>query len=177
MIITIGGPPGSGKTTVGRLLALKLEYEFISTGMIFREMAKEKGLGLTEFSELAKNDHDIDKELDKRVVGMAKGNLVLEGRLAAYMLHLNGIRAFKIWVDAHAHTRAQRIAGREKKDPEVVMKENREREECEHERYKKIYDIDSRSLAVYDMVVHSDDVTPEEVVTQIVERLEHDNGK
>ena len=174
MIVTISGPPGSGKTTVGQLLAQRLGCGFVSTGMIFREMAEERGVDLAEFGELAKADHEIDKELDKRMISLAKGNLVLEGRLAAHMLHLNGIRAFKIWVDAHAHTRAERIAGRENKEPGVVMDENREREECEHQRYKEIYTIDSRSLAVYDMVVHSDDLAPEEIVQEILDRMEHD---
>ncbi len=174
MKITISGPPGSGKTTVGRLLAERLGCEFVSTGMIFREMAEERGVSLAEFGEMAEHDHEIDKELDKRMISLAKGNLVLEGRLAAHMLHLNGIRAFKVWVDAHAHTRAERIAGRENKDPGVVSDENKEREECEHQRYKQIYNIDSRSLAVYDMVVHSDDLSPEEIVQEILDRMEQD---
>ena len=138
MKITISGPPGSGKTTVGRLLAERLGWEFVSTGMIFREMAEERDVSLAKFGEMAEQDHEIDKELDKRVISLAKGNLVLEGRLAAHMLHLNGIRAFKVWVDAQPHTRAKRIAGRENKDPGVVAVENKERKECEQQRYKQI---------------------------------------
>ena len=117
MTITISGPPGSGKTTVGKLLAKKLDYEFISTGMVFRQMAQEKSISLAEFGEMALKDHEIDKELDARIISLArdKKKLVLEGRLAAHMLHLNGIKAFKIWVDAHIHIRAERIAGRDQR--------------------------------------------------------------
>lgn len=171
MIATISGPPGSGKTTVGKLLAKKMNCEFLSTGVLFREMAKERGVSLAEFGEMAKKDHGIDKELDKRIVAMAKGNLVLEGRLAGHMVHLNGIKAFKVWVDASPDIRAERIAGREGKPVEVVKQENVEREKCEHQRYHEIYGIDSRSLAVYDMVVRSDANTPEEIVQMIQEKM------
>lgn len=168
MIITISGPPGSGKTTAAKMLAKSLNYEFLSTGMIFRQMAEERGMTLAEFGKLATEDESIDRALDKKMVEMVGDNMVLEGRLAAHMLHLNGINAFKVWIDASLDTRVKRICGRESKDFETVKRENVEREALEHERYQKFYDIDSRSLAVYDLVIHSDDLAPEEVVTKIM---------
>jgi predicted cytidylate kinase len=171
MIITISGPPGSGKTTVGILLAEKMGRKFISTGMIFRQMAEEQGVSLAKFGEMAKMDHSIDKELDQRVLELALDNIVLEGRLAAHMLHLNGFRAFKVWIDAHPRIRAERIAGREHKNPDNVLEENTIREECEYQRYMQIYGIDSRNLGVYDMVIHSDEHTPDEIVNDILERF------
>ena len=177
MIITISGPPGSGKTTVGKLLAENLNYEFISTGMVFRHMAEEREISLGKLGEMALKDHEIDKELDKRIyiIVKKKKNLVLEGRLAGHMMHLKGILAFKIWVDAHMLTRVQRISGREEKTVEQVLEETNEREDCEWQRYHDIYGIDSRSLAIYDMVVQSDVSLPDEIVAEIIEKLEAKN--
>ncbi|MDO9536844.1 MAG: AAA family ATPase [Thermoplasmata archaeon] len=174
MIITISGPPGSGKTTVGKLLAEKLAIPFLSTGMVFRDMAKEKGVSLAKFGEMALKDYEIDKDLDKRIIAIAqeKKDMVLEGRLAAHMLHLNGIKSFKVWIDAHIHIRAGRISGREGTVSEEVRQEILEREECEQKRYMKIYGIDLGSLSVYDMVINSDDLTPEQIVHEIVKDRE-----
>lgn len=174
MIITISGPPGSGKSTVGKLLAERLGFEFISTGMVFRDMAKERKLSLPEFGELALKNHDIDKELDRRILAMAreKKKLVLEGRLAAQMLHLNGIKAFKVWIKALDETRAKRISERENKPQKQVMEEIKVREKCEYDRYKIIYDIDLNSLAVYDYEVISDELTPEQIVDDILRVME-----
>lgn len=174
MIVTISGPPGSGKTTAGKMLAEKLSLDFVSTGMVFRSMAEERSLSLAEFGALSAEDAEIDKELDRRMVAQAseKRNLVLEGRLAGHMLHLNGIPAFKVWIDASIETRTKRIAGREGKPLEQVRREIEERHRCERDRYRSIYGIDLDSMAIYDHVVHSDDLTPEQVVGEIMGKME-----
>jgi len=41
LVITIDGPAGSGKTTVSRLLAEKLNYQYVDTGALYRCIAFE----------------------------------------------------------------------------------------------------------------------------------------
>ncbi|MFB0532713.1 MAG: (d)CMP kinase, partial [Desulfatiglandales bacterium] len=38
-LVTIDGPTGSGKSTVGRLLAKKLQYHYLDTGAMYRAVA------------------------------------------------------------------------------------------------------------------------------------------
>ncbi|MCH9028900.1 MAG: nucleoside monophosphate kinase, partial [Bacteroidetes bacterium] len=66
MIITISGKAGSGKSTVAKELARKLELKHYSIGDLMRQMAKEKNISLTELGKLAEKDDSIDKELDKK---------------------------------------------------------------------------------------------------------------
>jgi predicted cytidylate kinase len=171
MMVTIGGPPGSGKTTVGRLLAERLGCKFQSVGEIFRQMASERGLSLADFGALAERDHTIDKELDGRVVAMAKGSMVLEGRLAAQMLTRNNVKAFRVWLDAPIEVRAQRIAEREGGDAEAILRDVKVRERSERKRYKDIYGIDFGCTREYDLVLDSSVENPEQLVGRIAKAM------
>ena len=173
MIITIGGPPGSGKTTVARMLSEKLNMELVVIGELFRKMAKERGLSLVEFGEVASKDHTIDLMIDKRTVDLAqRGNIVLEGRLAGVMMRTQNIPSFKIWLDANVKERAKRIAERENENPEAIIKRIEGREQCEKERYRVIYEIDYDDRFIYDLVIDTSDITPEEIVKIILDQLE-----
>lgn len=173
MIVTISGPPGSGKTTAGKLLAERLGLEFVSTGLIFRAMAEERGVSLADFGAMSAEDPEIDKELDRRMISWAsdKRSLVLEGRLAGHMLHLNGIPAFKVWINATLDTRVKRTVGREGKTAEQVRQEIIERHKCERDRYRSIYGIDLDSMAIYDCVVQTDEMLPDRVVAEILGKM------
>lgn len=55
LLITIDGPAGSGKTTVSRLLAQRLGYQYVDTGALYRCIALE-----AEQADLdAKNDEQL----------------------------------------------------------------------------------------------------------------------
>jgi cytidylate kinase len=50
-IITIDGPAGAGKSTIGRALASRLAYTYLDTGAMYRAVAwivKENGLDITD---------------------------------------------------------------------------------------------------------------------------------
>jgi predicted cytidylate kinase len=174
MRITISGPPGSGKTTVCKLLARRLGFEYVISGNVFREMAQRSGLSLAEFGLLARSDPEHDRMIDDAVVHAAEESedVVLEGRLAAHNLANRGIPALKVYLDAPARVRAERIVERESGDVERALEEMLEREECEAARYERWYGIDIKDLSVYDLVVDTSEHTPQEIVDLIVERLE-----
>jgi predicted cytidylate kinase len=174
MRITISGPPGSGKTTVCKLLADKLGYRFIISGIVFREMASKLQLPLSEFGKLAEEDPQYDQMIDDSMVAMAMedNDIVMEGRLSAYNLARRDIPALKVYLDASPKVRAARIMEREKGDPKAVMKEMLKREECEAVRYSRWYGIDINDKSVYDLIVDTSDVPPEKVVDIILKKLE-----
>ena len=58
-LITLDGPSGVGKTTIGKQLALDLEFDFISSGMLYRAIAAHfnaKGVStINEINIISKN--------------------------------------------------------------------------------------------------------------------------
>ena len=169
MIITIGGLPGTGTTTAAKLLSEKLDIPYISTGSIFRQMAKERGMSVLEFSDLAENDNTIDIEIDKRQAELAKSSsdLIIEGRLSAYFIDAD----FKLWLNAPLNIRAERIADRESKDVDVATREVKIREESEALRYKEIHNININNMDIYDLVINSGNFNPESIISIIVTTL------
>jgi len=148
--------------------------ELIYAGQVFRDMAKERGMSLEDFGRLAERDESIDRELDERMVKIARerDDIILDGRLTGYMTHRNGIPAFRVYVTAEFPIRVERIAGREEKDREQVEEEVLERERSEYERYMKYYGIDIRDTEIYDLVLDSSHMSPE----ALAERLLHEAG-
>jgi len=161
MIITVGGPIGSGKTTVAKAIAEKFGFRHISAGAIFREMAKERNLSLEEFSRLAEKDIAIDRAVDERQKELAKkGNVVIDGRLSGTMISSD----FKIWLTAQLDVRAKRVAEREGKDFQTALRETKKRERSEVKRYKKFYNIDLNDISGYNLVINTSLWSAKEVV-------------
>ncbi len=177
MILAIGGPPGSGKTTVAERIAVENGYDLVSAGALFRAMAKERGMSLEAFGQYATDHDEVDRDIDRRVVDevlrIASGgrNVVVEGRLSAHMLARRGVKCLKVWIDAPLPIRAERIAGRDRTTVKTAKRAISEREKLERARYKRFYGIDLRDTAPYDLVLNSGDRAPEAIVGDILARV------
>ncbi|MCX9015305.1 MAG: AAA family ATPase [Candidatus Methanoperedens sp.] len=165
MIITISGPPGSGKSTLSKKLSSQLGMELISMGDIFRKMAEDRCMSLEEFGILASSNEEIDRKLDEsqQKIAKEKDNIILESRLSGFLVDAN----LKIWLKASLETRAERIANRENKPVSSALDETLERSKCEAQRYLDYYNIDVSDLSVYDLVIDSAKWSPDEI-TEIV---------
>lgn len=154
-IIAIGGPHGSGKSSVARKLAKELGMNYISAGEIFRQMAKERKLSLEQFSEIVLNEPEIDREIDKRTqIEGSKDNTLVDAQLAIYFTSKE--TALKICITASPQIRWERIAKRENIDIEAAKEETEIREKSERQRYLSLYDIDVNDLSKYDIIINSD---------------------
>ena len=170
--IAISGTPGSGKSTVAKILKKKLNLEYVYSGMLFRELAEKHNMSLTEFGKYCEKNPEVDKKLDKKQLQfLKKNNIIVEGRLAGWLAYENDISALKVMLDADVETRARRIVKREKGDIEKKKKEMLEREKSERKRYKKYYSLDIRYKEIYDLVIDTADKTPEEIVDIIIEKI------
>ncbi|MDR2698751.1 MAG: AAA family ATPase [Candidatus Methanoplasma sp.] len=174
MRITISGPPGSGKTTACRILSEKLGMEATVFGEFFRKLAKERGMDLAEFSRLAELDPSIDETIDGMILDVAKANsnMILESRLSAYMLTKSGIPAFRVYLGASPEVRLKRVGIRDGESPEDVYRHTIERQSSEAKRYKMYYDIDIEDKSVYDLILNTDDMDPDQVVDRILKGIE-----
>ncbi len=164
MLITVSGPAGSGKSTLAATLADALDYEHVSGGDIFRDIAGERDLTPLELNRLAEDDDQIDRDLDRRLRTTARESedLVLESRLAGWMA--GEYADLKIWLDAPLDVRAARIADREDKAVETAREETQARTESESLRYAEYYDIDITDLGIYDLVINTARWSPDGVV-------------
>ncbi|HLK10437.1 MAG TPA: cytidylate kinase family protein [Candidatus Binatia bacterium] len=169
MLITISGLPGSGKTTVARLVARALGLEHVYAGDIFRRQAEAHGLSLEEYLRRAETDPSIDQALDEQMRRRAAGgDAVLEGRLSGFMADQAGVPALKIFLDAPERVRAERIAAREGGATEERLREIQAREASDRRRYRELYGVDYHDAALYDVVMRTDDRAPPSLAEAIV---------
>lgn len=177
MIVVIGGPPGSGKTTVAGRFSKRYGYRIVSAGDLFRKMAGARRMDLAEFGREAEADPSIDRELDGRVLDQVLRedggghDVIVDGRIQAYLLGERGIPCLKVLIDAPLSVRTRRIAGREGKPLAAVKREITERERSERKRYKAIYGIDLDDTTPFDLIIDSSEKTPEAIVDLVWSRV------
>ena len=169
MLITVSGPPGSGTTTAAQRVAARLDLELVPGGQVFRAMAAERGMSLPAFGRYVADHAEVDVELDTRLAARAhKGGVVIESRLAGWIVRKEGLAALATWIDCDARIRAQRVAEREGVPVERALADNEERQRVERDRYLALYGIDMADLSVYDLVLDSGTLRPDAVAGQIV---------
>ena len=65
MIISISGVPGSGKTSVAKIIADKLGMNFYSMGNMRGKMALDRGMTIDELNALGEKEAFTDAEVDE----------------------------------------------------------------------------------------------------------------
>jgi cytidylate kinase len=171
LLITISGLPGSGTTTVSRLVAEALGLPRLPGGEVFRELAAEAGMTLAEFGAHAQDHPAIDRELDDRLQARAtEGDCVIESRLAGWLATRAGLPAVRVWVDCADDVRAARVADRDGTTAAQALADNAARSELERARYRAVYAIDLDDRSTYDLVLDSTIDPAEALAAAIVDR-------
>ena len=166
MRIAISGLSGCGNTTTCKALAEKLGYPVVN--YTFRQMAEERGMDFWDFSALAEKDFSIDRELDSKMVEMAKAqeNCILGSRLAIWNLKDADL---KVYLRVSAETRAERVFKREGGSLKQRIEETEKRDELNRARYLKIYGIDNtKPEGTADLIIESDNLSVDEIVDIIL---------
>lgn len=165
--IAISGKSGCGNTTVSRLLAERLNIALIN--YTFHTMADEQGVSFDEMCRMAESDDTWDRFLDREQIRRAREkSCVLGSRLAIWFLDEADL---KVYLTATPAVRAGRIQQREGGSIDEVIAATNERDRRDHARYLRLYNIDTESYSFADLIVDTEQYTPEEIVDLIVTSL------
>jgi cytidylate kinase len=178
MIITISGIAGSGKTTVGKLIAEKLGYKFYDIGTLRKQMAKARGMTIEEFNKLGETDSSTDKDADAFTINLAKSekDFVMQGRTAYYFIP----HSVKIYLTVSPQVAAKRVSldnfnpdrnsASKSATIEQIEQLCKDRDASDALRYKKIYGIENfADPKNYDLVLDTTNLSIAQVADTIID--------
>ena len=176
MIISISGSHGSGKSTIAKMLAEKLDWPRYYMGGLRREAALKRGLTLAEYNKLGESDPSTDLEVDnyQKELGEKENNFIIEGRTSWHFIP----HSLKIYIDVDQKIGAERIFKNLQEENnrnedknlnslEDVIKSVEERYKSDKLRYKKYFNIDVYDLKNYDFIVNTDKLNIEQVFEKV----------
>ncbi len=184
MILSISGAPGSGKTSVAKILASRLNLKFYSMGDFRGKIAQERGMTIDELNALGEQDKSTDSAVDEyqTKLGKTEDNFIAEGRLSWHFIP----HSFKIYLACDTHEAARRIFNSKQTETDhgrhdEAMHDSIEETEAginqriasDALRYQKYYNLDYRDPAHYDLFLDTTHMKgPEETAEQILTSLE-----
>ena len=168
--IAITGDPGSGKSTFARAVSELTGFRLITTGNIFRTLAAEKGISLTELNEMAESQAEIDHLVDDflKTLDNQKEHLILDSRMAWFFVK----DALKIRLTVDLEVAVHRIFKdgaelREKfPDMNTAIDEVDRRRKSEILRYKNLYGVDIGDPVNFDLVINTSQKAPRDVTQE-----------
>lgn len=162
LVITVSGNSGSGKSLGARSIAKTFNLKHVKAGEILRELAKMKKISVVKMSEI--REPEVDYKMDKRSLKLAmEGNVVLDARLSGWVA--GDWADVKIFYECPLDVKTKRVAKRDNISVEEALERLKKRDEQDHEKYQKLYDIDSFDKSIYDIIINNEKLTLEEAKT------------
>lgn len=176
LVVTIGGPHGTGKSTYAKMIARQFKIRYVSAGQLFRDLARERGVSLEELSKQAANSPEIDRMIDERSAAeAAKGAVVIEGQLAAWMAKDHA--HVRIYLKAPEEERIGRIANRDHLDYEAARRQTLERERIQRERYRRYYGVNIDDLSLYNIIIDTGNRSVESTSAELISKIREILGR
>jgi cytidylate kinase len=181
VIICVGGMAGSGKSALAKKIAEKYKLKYYSGGAALMGLAVEEGYRHVErgwwessegmrFLERRGTDPRFDQAVDQKLLQMArKGNVVLDSWTMPWLLK----KGFKIWLEASAQKRAERIAERDRISFEEALEAMKRKERQTKVIYKKMYGFSlGDDYAPFNLILDAEILNEEEVFRTVCMVLE-----
>ena len=176
MIISISGTHGSGKTTLAKQLAERLNWPHYYMGGLRREAAKKRGLTLGEYNKLGEDDPKTDLEVDEyqNSLGKTQDNFIIEGRTSWHFIP----HSLKLYLNVNDEVAAKRIFNDLKSRPEEASESAnleeiklilKERKASDKLRYQKYFNIDVHSKDNFDFYLDTSELTIDETLDKVWE--------
>jgi predicted cytidylate kinase len=173
MKITIGGKPGSGKTTMAKLIAKKLGYKHYSMGDLRGKLAQKHNMTIDQLNKIGLKEFWTDKEIDEELtkLGKKEDNIIIDTWTGFNFIP----DSIKIFLDVDYKEGAKRIFKNQRPDEpkkktiEEVENMIKQRVKDTRARYQKWYKIDFLDKSNYDIIIDTTKLTKEEVLNRILE--------
>lgn len=182
MIILVCGYTSSGKSTVARHLAKKLNYSIVHTSDVLRKMLTNQKVDVkktkmqkgwyeksTKSFDQRKKDFSFDKKLDKYLISLTKDNqkMVFDSSTLPYLIKKKkGV--IRIWLKATQKKRAERMAKRNNMvfDETIKILKNKDKFNINH--YKEIYGFKlGKDLSIFDYVLDTTKIDQKQVLDSV----------
>ena len=169
MKITLSGLAGSGKTTLGKMLARELNAEFISVGEFTRKFAmNEFQMDINQFQEYCKEHPEMDEKIDKEIINYCMGmeDLIIDYRLGAKFI----TDATHIFLHVSPEEAFRRITHGNRVNEKVSFEDINKRNDQMRSRFILQYGFDFTDPDNFHFILNTEKSTTEEMVQFIKER-------
>lgn len=190
MLFVVGGPGGSGSSTIAKLLAREYGLHYVYGGQFMRNIAHNIGFKtVEEFLDSLKSEREryvYDKAVDKKMIRMSyQPDVLIDSKVfAALSTSYKLPTTVKIWLDCSIYTRVRRtlhkknIVDLSKKlskssDIYIEMRDMlMKRYSNDKNRYRRLYAIDYDHPDKYnDIIIDTANLNAHQTLNLVVRRI------
>lgn len=168
--IAISGDIGTGKSTLARLLAQKLNWDYISAGNYFREWYASQGMDVSKVYGIPEEE-DRKMEADFKKEMQEKTNTIFESRLAGWLAkdYPETLKVLCVVDESEAY---RRVAKRDSISLEEAQRLSKQRAQDLVDKFNKLYGVsDYLDPKYFDLVIDTTNLNPDQVLEKVLEKI------